>query len=145
MSATTPFQLQEQGGRKLTTGSVTLLVALQVVLVLLVLAGVHVANRELRQVTLDNLQSHASLQSDNLSERLTQNLSLLHLHFATLISDHPDAAIDPDELREVLLQLQGKLHAIRSISVLDVENRIFVSTRAANENLKIDLGDLQPE
>ena len=112
MPANTPFQLPEQGQRKLATGSVTLLIALQIVLVVLVLAGVHAATRQLRQVTLDNLQSHASLQSNNLSERLTQNLNLLHLHFSALISDHPDAAIDPDVLREVLLQLQTKLHSI---------------------------------
>lgn len=145
MPANTPFQLPEQGRRKLATGSVTLLIALQIVLVVLVLAGVHAATRQLRQVTLDNLQSHASLQSNNLSERLTQNLNLLHLHFSALISDHPDAAIDPDVLREVLLQLQTKLHSIRSISVVDVGNHIFVSTRTANENLKIDLGPLLPE
>lgn len=145
MSGYSLFQLPEQSSRKLATGTVTLLIALQIVLAVLVLAGVHATTRQLRLITLDNLQSHASLQSENLSERLTQNLSLLHLHFDTLMSDHPEAAIDPDVLREVLLQLQSKLHSIRSISVIDVGNHIFVSTRTANENQKVDLGSLQPQ
>ncbi|MBS7325621.1 MAG: PAS domain S-box protein [Thiopseudomonas sp.] len=145
MPANTLFQLEEQGRRPLAKASVTLLIALQIVLVMWVLGGVYAATQQLRQVTLDNLQSHASLQSQNLSEQLTQSMNLLHLHFDALLSDHPDAAIDPDVLRGVLQQLQSKLHFIRSISVVDVSSHIFVSTRATNEHTKVDLGTLLPE
>lgn len=145
MSDHSLFQANGQGRHNLAKGSVKLLIALQIILVVLVLSGVYAATSHLRQTTLDNLQTHAYLQAQNLSDRMTQSMNLIQIHLEALISDYPDAAIDIEVLRDTLQQLQNKLVYIRSISVLDVSGKVFVSTRPANEHSKIELGSLYPQ
>lgn len=138
------FQSAEHPHSRITRSSIRLLVGLQVLLAILVLAGVFMVSEHLRNVTLENIQSHSAVQNHNLNDRLTHSLDLLQLHLRTLISDNPEVAIDVDALREVLNGLQAKLNYIRSISVVDVGSKIFLSTLPENEGLKIDLGHLQP-
>lgn len=145
MSITDLFQLADSSNSRLTHDPIKLLLLLQALLVLLVLFGVYVTSHHLRNVTLDNLQHHAEIQTHTLNDHLTQSLDLLHLHLRTLISDNPEAAIDTEELRTVLFRLQSKLSYVRSIAVVDVSSHIFLSTTPGDEGVRVDLGSQLPQ
>lgn len=144
MPASGRFQTRQGIFGRLTRGSVRLLIGLQVILMVLVVSGVYIASEHLREVTLGNMEHHAQSHTQNLNDRLAYSLDLLQLHLDTLINDHPEAAIDIDVLRDTLGALQTKLGYIRSIAVIDVSNRIFLSTQPLEEGHRIDLGPLQP-
>lgn len=144
MSNSTLFHLADTQQGRLARGSVKLLIGLQVLLVVLVLAGVHLTSRHLRSVALDNMRSHAQTQTLTKTDRLEQNLNLLHMHLRALITDHPEAATDAKALRNSLFGLQSKLHYIRSLTVLEADGQVLLSTQEVNEGLLLDLGPLLP-
>ena len=144
MSNSTLFHLADTRQGRLARGSVKLLIGLQVLLVVLVVAGVHLTSTHLRGVALDNMSSHAQTQTHTKTDRLEQNLILLQMHLRALITDHPEAATDLQALRNSLFGLQRKLLYIRSVSVVEADGQVLLSTQPANEGLQLSLGPLLP-
>lgn len=145
MLNSTLFHVSDNKWGLLARRSIKLLIGLQALLVVLVLAGVYLANNHLREVALENMKSHAQAQTRTKKERLEQSLNLIHMHLRSLISERPEAADDLAALRSSLLAMQQKLHYVRSISVLEADGLVVVSTQRANEQIHLDLGPLLPE
>src|SRR5690554_339408 len=110
------FQLSGQRRGRLARQSVKLMIGLQLLLVLVVLAGVYLTTSHLRNVALQNMGAHAYTQTQVQKDRLEQSLSLLQMHLRSLYTDTPEAITDTRALRNSLLGLQSKLLFIRSIS-----------------------------
>lgn len=138
------FQLSDSKRGKLTRGSIKLLIATQILLVVLVVAGVQLISLHLRQVALDNMHSYAVAQTRNKLDRLTQSIDLLHLHLRNLINDNPAAAQNKNELLNSMIGLLTKLNYLRSVSVMDANGTIFLSTNPSNEQLNIQLEQQLP-
>src|SRR5690554_3909970 len=92
MIHSTLFHLPDSRQGRLAHSSVKLLVALQILLVILVVAGVYLTSQHLRNLALDNMSIHVRTQTHTKEERLSQNLSLLQTHLRSLFIDTPEAS-----------------------------------------------------
>ncbi|MDD2846735.1 MAG: diguanylate cyclase, partial [Rhodoferax sp.] len=71
-------------------------------------------------------------QTRNLEDHLSQSLNLLHMHLRALTAEHPDLPSEPQQLKNALVALQQKLPYLRSLSALDAQGTVVISTQAAN-------------
>lgn len=140
----TPKTIPSSHNRRLAKGSIKLLVILQVLLVVTVVSAVLFISRELRQEALKNMQSHLHVQTHNLEDRLTHSFELLRIHLESLVNEYPGVNSDPLLLSEALFNVQHKLPFVRSLSVLDKNGQIQLSTQLANISKKPDLEGLLP-
>lgn len=129
----------------LARGSITVLIMLQLLLVVTVVSSVLFLSNELRKKALQNMEVHLRVQAQNLEERLTQSFDLLRMHINALVIEHPNVEEDPKHLKNVLLGLQQKLPYVRSLSLLDQQNSIILSTQKSNEGLHVPLSGLLPK
>ena len=111
--------------------SLALLIGLQLLLVLTVALGGWGASAYLRQLTLTQTLEHAQAQAYNLEDALSQSFHLLNMHLQALGEDHPDLAQQPQQLQVAMAALQQKLPYIRSLSALDGQGKIHISTDPA--------------
>ena len=123
--------------------SLALLIGLQLLLVLTVALGGWGASAYLRQLTLTQTLEHAQAQAYNLEDALSQSFHLLKMHLQALGEDHPDLAEQPQQLQVAMAALQQKLPYIRSLSALDGQGQIHISTDPANVGQRLLLGELQ--
>lgn len=123
--------------------SLALLIGLQLLLVLTVALGGWGASAYLRQLTLTQTLEHAQAQAHNLEDALSQSFHLLKMHLRALGEDHPDLAEQPQQLQVAMAALQQKLPYIRSLSALDGQRQIHISTDPANVGQRLLLGELQ--
>ena len=123
--------------------SLALLIGLQLLLVLTVALGGWGASAYLRQLTLTQTLEHAQAQAYNLEDALSQSFHLLKMHLQALGEDHPDLAQQPQQLQVAMAALQQKLPYIRSLSALDGQGKIHISTDPANVGQRLLLGELQ--
>lgn len=131
--------------RRLGRSPLFLLVGLQLLLALAVAVGVWAASVHLRNLTVDNTLSHAQEQTRNLEDNLSQSFNLLHMHLRALVAEHPELVRDPQQLKDALLALQQKLPYLRSLSALDAQGTVVVSTQAANLGRQLALEPLLPQ
>lgn len=138
------FQLPGGKSGLLTAPSVKLLIGLQLLLVVLVLAGVYLTTSHLRNAVLENTGVHAYTQVQTKQERLEHSFDLLQMHLRGLFEDNPQAVISSSSMRSNLMALERKLPFIRSISVLESDGEVILSTQRANEQIHLDLGPMLP-
>lgn len=131
--------------RRLAHGPIRLLIGLQVLLALAVTLGVWVVSAHLQRLALDNLFSHAQEQTRSQEDRLTQSFNLLQMHLRALADEQPGLFDKPQQLQAALVALQRKLPHIRSLSALDVQGKVVVSTHGDNLGQQLDLGPLLPQ
>lgn len=129
----------------LARGSITVLILLQLLLVVTVIGSVLYISQELRKEALENTRSHLRIQTQNLEDRLTQSFDLLRMHLNSLTIEHPQAHDNPLYLKEALMSLQQKLPYIRSLSLMDNQGEIVLSTQLENIGLTPELGTLLPQ
>lgn len=130
--------------RRLARSPLLLLVGLQLLLALAVAAGVWAASAHLRRLALDNMLHHSQEQTRSLEDHLTQSFNLLHMHLRALTAEHPALSSEPHQLKDALVALQQKLPYLRSLSVLDAQGTVLISTQAANLGLQLQLQPLRP-
>lgn len=142
--------------RRLARSSLMLLIGLQLLLTLTVALGTWAGSQRLRRLTLENTLNDALTQAHNLEDSLSQSFQLLHMHLQSLAMDQPGLAdhLERTELLRLqrsaltgettgpadaaqplhtaLLQIQQKLPWVRSLSILNADNRVVLSTRGAN-------------
>lgn len=124
---------------------VVVLVGLQLLFAMAVMAAVWGSSQHLRRLALEHLLDHAQVQTHNLEDRLSQSFHLLHMHLRTLMVEHPEPADAPAQFTTALQALQHKLPYLRSLSAMDAQGRIVVSTHAANVGQQLALGRLLPQ
>lgn len=134
------FYIPATNKYRLARGSIRLLLTLQLLLVLIIIAAVLLSNTHLRQVWLQHGLHHARVQAENLEASLTQNFQLLHMHARSLQLNGTTL----QQQRTALYDLQQKLVYIRSLSLVDAQGRIQLSTNPDNEGLQPQLGQLLP-
>lgn len=125
-------------------GSVGLLVALQALFAAVVVAAVWIATEHLRVVALEHAQSHAQVQTHNLEDWLTQSFDLLELHLRSMTTEQPLLFETEYGLQDALVALQRKLPYIRSISAIDGQRRVVLSTNPLTIGRRLDLEPLLP-
>lgn len=118
--------------QRLARSPLLLLVGLQLLLALAVAAGVWATSAHLRRLALDNMLHHSQEQTRSLEDHLTQSFNLLHMHLRALAAEHPDLSGEPQQLKDALVALQHKLPYLRSLSALDAQGTVVISTQAAN-------------
>lgn len=131
--------------RRLARSPVRLLIGLQLLLALAVALGVWVVSAHLQRLALDNLYSHAREQARSQEDGLTQSFNLLQMHLRALAVDQPGLFDAPQQLQTALLALQQKLPYIRSVSGLDAQGTVRVSTHRGNLGQQPGLGPLLPQ
>ena len=124
---------------------VVVLVGLQLLFAVAVMAAVWGSSQHLRRLALEHLLGHAQVQTHNLEDSLSQSFHLLHMHLRTLMVEHPELADTPAQFTTALQALQHKLPYLRSLSAMDAQGRIVVSTHAANVGQQLALGRLLPQ
>ncbi len=142
--ATWPLPDNIRTSRRLARSPLFLLVGLQLLLALAVAAGVWATSTHLRRLALDNMLSHSQEQTRSLEEHLTQSFNLLQMHLRALTAEHPGLSSEPHQLKDALVALQQKLPYLRSLSVLDAQGTVLISTQAANLGLQLQLQPLRP-
>src|SRR5690625_2947006 len=142
-SSAQPSKLKSRR-RGLATGSIRLLIVLQLLLVTTIVGSVIYLSNALRTETLTNMQNHLHVQTQNLEDRLTQSFDLLRIHLDGLVVEHPSAQDDPLFLHDALVSLQRKLPYIRSLSLMDDTGQIRLSTQSANVGQIVPLSGLLP-
>lgn len=130
--------------RRLARSPLFLLVGLQLLLALAVAAGVWATSAHLRRLALDNMLSHAQEQTRSLEDHLSQSFNLLQMHLRSLTAEHPALSSEPHQLKGALVALQQKLPYLRSLSVLDAQGTVLISTQAANLGHQLQLQPLRP-
>ena len=130
--------------RRLARSPLLLLVGLQLLLALAVAAGVWATSAHLRRLALDNMLNHAQEQTRNLEDHLSQSLNLLHMHLRALTAEHPELSSEPQQLKDALVALQQKLPYLRSLSALDAQGTVLISTQTANLGQQLQLEPLRP-
>lgn len=134
------FHLPGNTKYRLARGSIKLLLGLQVLMAVIVISALLLTTNHTRQVLLENNLIHAREHADNLEARLTQSFGLLQLHIRSLQL----ANQSKDRQLNELTSLQEKLVYIRSLSLLDANGQIILSTNSANQGLQPELGQLLP-
>ncbi len=142
--ATWPLPDSTRTSRRLARSPLFLLVGLQLLLALAVTAGVWATSAHLRRLALNDMLSHAQEQTRSLEEHLSQSFNLLQMHLRALTAEHPDLASEPQQLKDALVALQQKLPYLRSLSVLDAQGTVLISTQAANLGHQLQLQPLRP-
>lgn len=142
--ATWPLPDSARTSRRLARSPLFLLVGLQLLLALAVAAGVWATSAHLRRLALDNMLSHAQEQTRSLEEHLSQSFNLLQMHLRALTAEHPALSSEPEQLKDALVALQQKLPYLRSLSVLDAQGTVLISTQAANLGHQLQLQPLRP-
>ena len=141
----TPTGAQASAPRRLTRSTLVLLIGLQLLLALTVAAGVWAVSSHLRHLMLQDMLSHARVQTHNLEDRLSQSFQLLQMHLQALTVEPPALESTQQHLQAELVALQRKLPYIRSLSVLDAQGRIVASTQEANLGRSLQLEPLLPQ
>lgn len=131
--------------QRLARSPLLLLVGLQLLLALAVAAGVWATSAHLRRLALDNMLHHSQEQTRSLEDHLTQSFNLLHMHLRALAAEHPDLSGEPQQLKDALVALQHKLPYLRSLSALDAQGTVVISTQAANLGRQLHLEPLLPQ
>ncbi|WP_084153932.1 sensor domain-containing diguanylate cyclase [Simplicispira psychrophila] len=131
--------------RRLARSPLFLLIGLQLLLALAVAMGVWAASAYLRRLALSDMLSHAQEQTRSFEDNLSQSFNLLHTHLRALTTERPDLFREPQQLRSALVALQQKLPYIRSLSVVDAQGTVVISTHAANLGHQPPLGPLLPQ
>lgn len=145
LSPLTPTGAQASAPRRLTRSTLVLLIGLQLLLALTVAAGVWAVSSHLRHLMLQDMLSHARVQTHNLEDRLSQSFQLLQMHLQALTVEPPALEPTQQHLQAELVALQRKLPYIRSLSVLDAQGRIVASTQEANLGRSLQLEPLLPQ
>ena len=122
-----------------------LLVSLQLLLALAVAAGVWATSAHLRRLALDNTLHYSQEQTRNLEDNLSQSFNLLHMHLRALTVEHPDLSREPQQLKGALMALQQKLPYLRSLSALDAQGTVVISTQVANLGRQLSLEPQLPQ
>lgn len=130
--------------RRLARSPLFLLIGLQLLLAMAVGLGVWATSTHLRNLALDNMLSHAQEQTRSLEDHLSQSFNLLHMHLRALTVEHPDLANEPQQLKDALVALQHKLPYLRSLSALDAQGTVVISTQAVNLGRQLRLDPLLP-
>ena len=131
--------------QRLARSPLLLLVGLQLLLALTVAAGVWATSAHLRRLALDNMLQHSQEQTRSLEDHLTQSFNLLHMHLRALAAEHPNLASNPQQLKDALVALQRKLPYLRSLSALDAQGTVVISTQAANLGHQLSLEPQLPQ
>ena len=131
--------------QRLARSPLFLLVGLQLLLALAVAVGVWATSAHLRRLALDDMLSHAQEQTRSLENNLSQNFNLLDMHLRALTVEHPDLSREPQQLKDALVALQQKLPYLRSLSALDAQGTVLISTQAANLGHQLSLEPQLPQ
>ena len=141
----TPTGAPARAPRRLTRSTLVLLIGLQLLLALTVAAGVWATSAHLRRLALDNMLHHSQEQTRSLEDHLTQSFNLLHMHLRALAAEHPNLSGEPQQLKDALVALQRKLPYLRSLSALDAQGTVVISTQAANLGHQLSLEPQLPQ
>ena len=96
-----------------------------------VMAAVWGSSQHLRRLALEHLLTTPRCRRTTWKTDCPQSFHLLHMHLRTLMVEHPEPADTPAAIHHRFEALQHKLPYLRSLSAMDAQGRIVVSTHAA--------------